>query len=227
MIIKGTVLAKNKTYEFSMALYKMNMERLKKNQKEWLHPEEAYFLKSLNYPLRQHSYLLGRFVAKQAIARHLGLDTQKDIFIDHGIFGQPIIKSHSFVGLTLSHSKDYGTAICYPFDCPLAVDIEVISPDATKIIKPVLTEWEQKFLHSARGYKEHEFATLMWTAKEALSKLLWGGFLINYESFKIKNIVEKNGYFYTEFLNFSHLKATSVIRKNYVISIISSRDVNF
>lgn len=56
-----------------------------------LHIYERKFFSTLKFQKRARSYLIGRFVAKQAIARLSGEDNLANILIQSGVFNQPIV----------------------------------------------------------------------------------------------------------------------------------------
>ena len=173
---------------------RITFQQLKEDYSSFLHPiEEAYF-SGLTHPRRQHSYLLGRYCAKQAIrACHNDVDV-KEISIEAGVFDHPVVtyEAHSPLQVSISHTSDFGAAVAFPEVYPMAIDVETICPSKGDTIKSQLSSAEQKLrLFSYKGgEQDHETTqlTLLWTVKEALSKALRCGLTVPFEVLEIEPI---------------------------------------
>src|SRR5262249_41191329 len=105
-----------------------SLASLQKEALHFLHQEEQDYLTSLSFAKRQHSYLLGRYVAKQALIRYNQNLTATVISIKSGIFENPIVHYPSFekIQISLSHSEPLAAALAFPEEHPMGIDIELI-----------------------------------------------------------------------------------------------------
>lgn len=157
----------------------------------FLGTEEAAYYASLPYPVRQKSYLLGRYSAKLALARALGLahpsgtpphSILRPLEIRFGIFGQPIPSTPYPTSweISITHHTPWAVALAAPAGHPIAIDLEAITPERFQTLLSQLTPEETPFVHAA-GTSDIAIGTrvtLLWTAKEALSKILRCGLMI-------------------------------------------------
>jgi phosphopantetheinyl transferase len=194
------------------------------NFEQFLHPNEINYFSKLNFPRRQFSYLLGRFCGKQAIAFLTGDANLSNIFIDNGVFQQPIVKHKAFsnVQVSLSHTHQLGAAIAFPEEIPMAIDIEEICSKNRSAIDSQLTQRERQILSSLHSQKDDdgEHLTLMWTVKEALSKVLKCGLMINFELLEINSIKKDQDFIYSTFRNFHQYETISFQIQNSYCSIV-------
>lgn len=91
--------------------------------------------------------------------------TGKFQFVKHRDTGAPYLEDdHRYI--SVSHTKNYVT-VCLS-DIPVGIDVEVITPRANKLRK--------RFMSSDEGFLDTEHseveATLIWSAKESLFKVL-------------------------------------------------------
>lgn len=134
---------------------------------------------------RQKEYILGHFAGKKAV--QILLDEQKkmdEISINHGMFGQPIVDCGCNIQVSLSHSSDYVVAVAFDEKYPCAVDVETIRKENREAIKHYLTLNEQKMVNSNR-ISDY---TVIWTAKEALSKILRTGLTTELSIYEVEQL---------------------------------------
>ena len=153
---------------------------------EFLAPAEAVYFAGLRYLRRQQSFLLGRYAAKLALQSLLKAADPKAIEIGRGVFEQPLISylSARAPEVTISHCDEIAVALAFPSGHPMGVDIEQIDPDRVATIRSQMSPVEREWARSA-GADELALSTLIWTAKEALSKALTCGLMSPMEIFNL------------------------------------------
>jgi len=184
-----------------------------------LHPQERHYYNALTFEKRIKSYLLGRLVAKQAVAALTGEKILKNINIQYGIFKQPIVVSNKQnIQVSISHCDNFGAAIAFPEAHPMGIDIEKINPHTAEAVKRQITEAEEELLHSS--VLSYELGlTLLWTAKEALSKVLKTGLMTPFEVFEISKIEPHDNCIMCYYKNFAQYRVLSFTIDKYMFSI--------
>lgn len=185
-----------------------------------LHPNEVEYFSSLQYERRQRSYLLGRYSAKRAAAVLIGEDRPDKIMIDRGIFTQPIVvhANHSNIQVSISHCDNVGISIGFPEAMPMGIDIERIDNRKIETLAAQMTALEQEAVRWL-PYSASVKLMLLWTAKEALSKILKTGLIINFRFLEIDHFEIKDGLIYSCFEGFPQFCTLSYIVGDYVCSI--------
>lgn len=185
-----------------------------------LHPQEWDYYNSLKFEKRIRSYLMGRFVAKQAVAFLTGNNNLKSILIHSGIFTQPIVVSNiQNIQVSITHCDDFGVALAFPEAHPLAIDLEKISVDKRDVIERQLTNNEKDIINSLAAPYDIGL-TLLWTAKEALSKVLKTGLMTPFNVFEISQIEYNDKYMISYYNNFAQYKVMSFTISNYMCSMV-------
>lgn len=194
---------------------------------DFLHPVEKTYYSTLTHQKRQYSYLLGRYCAKQAVAAYKNFPVLfPEIHIQHGLFQQPIL-SHptlSNIQVSISHTEMVGAAIAFSEIHPMAIDIEILSPSKVETIKTQMTDAEKRFPPVFSG-SETELMTVLWTAKEALSKVLKCGLTIAFELLEISKITQEGNFILSEFENFHQYKALSFSLSHSICTIVYPKQV--
>jgi 4'-phosphopantetheinyl transferase len=186
--------------------------------KNILHNKEIEKLHTLHFPKRKISYLLGRLVAKRALSI---LDPQivlKKLFINNGIFNQPLIEHQENFEISISHSANVGVGLAFPKFHPAAIDIEQINTKQITAIQSCLTAVELKLIEDFSDLNVAYFA--LWTTKEALSKAIKCGLAVNFKVLEISKIKQCDTVYIMEFSNFFQYKAISFPYKDYIISFV-------
>jgi 4'-phosphopantetheinyl transferase EntD len=99
------------------------------------------------------------------------------IEIGYGLLGYLIVSgTNQDVEITLSHCEN--EAIAFNKDIMLGIDIEKINRERQDVLEKVTTNRE-KILNEKINLPYITFMTLIWTAKEALSKAIKTGFTVN------------------------------------------------
>lgn len=183
----------------------------------FLHPKEQKIFAAMQYPKRQHSFLLGRYCAKLAAIADNQKESLTTFCIENGIFQQPLIYHQQYHNLqvSISHTDTFGSALVFPEAHPMAIDIEMICDSKKEIMVTQLTNDEQKV--SKNNIKA---IAVFWTAKEALSKVLKCGFTVPFELLEIENFRQVNHFYISHFKNFSQYQALSFLVADSICSIV-------
>lgn len=210
---------KKVSFKASFCIIRSDLPGLEE-QLKLLHPNEINYYKSLVHYKRKLSYLLGRVAGKKAISEIIGEDGEL-IFIDFGVFKFPVIKStkNHNIQISISHCDNIGIVIAFPEEHPLGVDIERIQDKNLEAIKSQLTIAEVNLLAVA----EIEFpigSLIMWTSKEAISKIFKTGLTTEFKVFEIKSLIKRESMYLSTFTNFSQYKAITFQSGDYVCSIV-------
>jgi 4'-phosphopantetheinyl transferase len=187
----------------------------------YLHARERDYYNTLKFEKRIKSYLMGRFVAKQAVAALSGENNLSDIFIQPGIFTQPIVVSNQRnIQVSITHCDDFGAALAFPEAHPMGIDIEKIQLKNREALERQITESEKERINCLPA-SYNTGLTLLWTVKEALSKVLKTGLMTPFEVFEISKIELYDNYQISYFKNFAQYKAISfTIGNNYLCSMV-------
>lgn len=181
---------------------------------DYLSPAEKEQYFGFQYPRRRNSYLLGKLAAKIAVAEED--DDLSAIQIEHGILCQPFIAG-STRKITVTHCDTLGAAAVYDPGLLAGVDMERVDERAAEAIRRITSKEEEAL---KMELAPPHFLTLLWTAKEAMSKVIQTGFTVPTELFEIKECTCSGQTAVSRFRNFPHFKAVSVVRREYVYSIV-------
>lgn len=202
--MKTVVFESNEYKEvFSVCIEKMNSGIQDHFINQCLSNKEKAELKKIAFEKRRREFVLGRKVAKQAISTLSAKNDLADISIEHGIFYQPIVKMglNENIQISLSHCNKYIVAIAFNENFPCAIDIEAISPKNGDVIHSQLTE-EEKYYLLKWSEKKDIIYTVLWTAKEAISKILKTGLTSELNLYEIEEIRQEGKIFRGKFKNF-------------------------
>ena len=211
----------DKVYEAYLCISNHPFLDLKEKREQFLHPEELAYFDTLRFERRQKSFLLGRYCAKQAISKYLGDTEMRQFTIRHGVFEHPIVKhlSNKEVQISISHSDEYGGAIAFPEEHPMAIDLEKINPKRTEVIQTQCTQDELRLIQSLQ-IPDMTQMTILWTVKEALSKALKCGLMTPFKIFEVRDLMPKSDCLVWTFKKFAQYKAVSFIISNTACSIV-------
>lgn len=217
----GNISLKREKKDFQAAFSIINgsLPDLLKNS-SLLHPNEQAYYDTLKYDKRRLSYLLGRIAAKKAIAELVGDDGQS-VFIDFGIFQFPVVKStkNFNIQVSISHCDHIGIVLAFPEEHPLGIDIEKIQEDPVVAMKEQLTDAELDLI-SACQIQPAIGCTVVWTVKEAISKIFKTGLTIDFKMLEIQSLKKEGSVYLTSFKHCVQYKAVSYHSDNYICSIV-------
>lgn len=167
---------------------------------ELLHANEVAVMSDYKHQTRKESYFGGRLACKLALGEITDQDA-RSIDIGRGVFDFPVVKGIIMGSLQVSiaHCKKVAVALAFPEAHPLGVDIEFVSSENHAAIDSQLTASERKM---TTDEKEEDAAQhMIWSMKEALSKVLKTGLMINFKLLEVADY-EKAAIFHTA--NFKH-----------------------
>jgi 4'-phosphopantetheinyl transferase len=184
-----------------------------------LGPAETAAFRRCRTREREISYLLGRHVARHAVALYLKDQAHVPFEIASGVFNQPIVRGPVTEppGITISHTGDLAVAIAHDAGHKMGVDIEHSRGKAG--LGSVLTDREAR-LAEAMPFDEDVRATAIWTMKESLSKALRCGLTVPLSLLEVGSVVvESDGSVRSDFSNFGQYKCQTWICDPHVLSI--------
>lgn len=149
----------------------------------WLAPRERERANALRFTKRRNDYLLGRWTAKQAIARALELPADPAAMAGIEIRNLDGGAPQAFVGdapapLSISMTDRAGWGVCavQRHGGTIGCDLELVEPRTDAFVADYLTAAEQATVAAARDADErHRLANLIWSAKESALKVLKTG----------------------------------------------------
>ncbi|MDD5457171.1 MAG: 4'-phosphopantetheinyl transferase superfamily protein [Candidatus Margulisbacteria bacterium] len=186
--LKLQFLNKTKTIDASLCLApSADFDIICANKTYFLSSNEQSVFNDLLHASRRQTYLLGRYCAKTAISS-LKKIYFKETEIKNGIFGQPLLSAsrHLDLEVSISHCGSTAGAFVFPTAYPMALDVEDINIEYTSIISSFLSEKENNLISGSKKHLD-VYTTAIWTAKEALGKVLKCGFLAESNIFEIKS----------------------------------------
>lgn len=149
----------------------------------WLSPVEAGYVARLRFPKRRSEFRLGRWTAKTAIARYLGLEPSlpvlRRIVIDRAPDGAPapvLDGRPAEVAITMTDRADQAVCLVGPPGAALGCDLELIEPRSAGFVEDYLTAPERALVAAAAAGEPRDLvANLVWCAKESALKVLRTG----------------------------------------------------
>lgn len=189
-------------------------------QQKLLHVDEISRFNNFKFEMRKHSYLLGRVSAKQAIESIRKNHNLSEILIGEGIFNFPVIKhlTGDHLQLSISHCDDIGISLAYPEEHPMGIDIEKLSEKSVDALGSMTNQSESNIIDKLPITKI-EGMGVIWTVKEALSKILRTGMMMDFSSFEVSKITYNGQYFLSEYKHLGQYKAISFINAPYITSL--------
>lgn len=170
---------------------------------DFLHGEERSYYETLKAGRRINSYLMGRLAAKSALAAYTGFPRLQDFWIKNGIFQQPVAVGPSCgnLDITITHCDALAAAAAFSDELLIGMDIERIDPARIEVFESQLTQAERQLAGQLTCGRD-EFAVMLWTAKESLSKALKTGFTIPISLLEVNRLGTRNGGYVCYFTNF-------------------------
>lgn len=200
------------------------LARLEIESPIFLSPDEQLLLKRMISTRRKEGFLRGRLAAKKALTVAFGGDLI-NWKITPGVFGQPIVQSADLirppVSLSISHSDTAALALVAPAAWPAAVDCETISPINLEALEGQLSLKEKQFASKQSAVSYIAVLTMMWSLKEAASKILGGGLAIDFLMLELKELeFDVDGRLSSHFINFAHLQGIATTKGESVSAIV-------
>lgn len=202
------------------AILREDTDELKEHL-EILHPEERTYYDNLKFDKRKVSYLLGRISAKKAIGALSSYEDLSRIAITPGVFLFPVVK-HSVtrnIQVSITHCDNIGISLVHPEEHPVGIDLERTDKSNTDAIKEQLTDHELS-MSAAVPLRPSVSFTMLWTMKEALSKILRTGLTMDLKVLEIHSLLKEGDLYTSQFKHLIQYKAISCISGAYVCSIV-------
>jgi 4'-phosphopantetheinyl transferase len=150
-----------------------------------LSPREEKILAGLGHVPRRRKWLMGRAAAKRLVCDMLGEGrvADKKISVLNQPSGEPFVLIEGKGGwgraISISHRSEVGMAAA-PLDesARIGADIETIEPRDPALVRQFYTDGEAQLVEAA-GQDHDEIVSRIWSAKEAVLKLLGLGLRID------------------------------------------------
>ena len=150
-----------------------------------LSPREEKLLAGLGHVPRRRKWLMGRAAAKRLVCDLLGENrvAEKKISVLNQPSGEPFVLIEGQGGwgraISISHRSEVGLAAA-PLDASarIGADIETIEPRDPALVRQFYTDCEAQVVDAA-GTERDETVSRIWSAKEAVLKLLGLGLRID------------------------------------------------
>ena len=215
------LMRENRRFTANLAItFAHDFVRLAERAPMFLAESELAYFTGLEHDRRRRSYLLGRCAAKLALQQSLAEPDLRALEIGSGVFGQPLVlhASRATPGVTISHSVDLAVAFAFPAGHPMGVDLERIDPERLDTIRSVMSRRE-------RAWADHSdpvtLSTLVWTAKEALSKVLLCGLMSPWAILSVGELQPRGARVWEgRFENFAQYKFFSWASRFYLMSVV-------
>ncbi len=221
-MMTGKILLKRNSKNFGAGFCLLKIELPELVHKiPLLHPNELAYFSTLKYDKRKLSYLLGRIAAKKAICEIIEPQPISSFYIDFGIFQFPVVKNCNTTNIQvcISHCDNIGTALAFPEEHPLGIDIEKIDADKMNAIKTQISAKEFDLL-ADNNLTEVNGGTIVWTIKEALSKVFRTGMTLDFSVLEIESLKKDGRFYVSSFRYCAQYKAITCQAGDYVCSII-------
>jgi phosphopantetheinyl transferase len=210
---------KDKIYKAGIALIKGDSSLLSL-QHNFLSTHEQEQYEELQFQRRKNSFLQGRISAKVAIDELIGTSNSKNITIEKGVFGFPVVKGVvDNIQLSISHTAGFGVCIANFEEHPMGIDVEKIDVSRSELLQTYINSEESLLLIASKINVDTGF--FLWTIKEALSKILKTGLTLDFKILQIKSTRQiQENIWESTFTNFSQYKAISIFSHYYALSMV-------
>ncbi len=197
-------------------------DALDRDRAQFLHPNELAYYQRLPARKRQQSYLLGRYAAKQALAAFLNPEIADPTHIEvaPGVFTQPIVKfpTPEPVAVSISHAGDFACALAFAQIHPMALDIEPLDRASIETMQSQILPQELQ-APQLLSIPEVTRCAIIWTAKEALSKILKCGMMSPFSIFETMELQREASGYVGYYRNFGQYKFHAWVMNGHVVSI--------
>lgn len=164
---------------------------------DWLTGAEARRLASMRYTKRRDEARLGRWTAKNAVARAFDLSSTPadlaDVVIRNAPDGAPeVFLGSRPAGLAISMTDRAGWAVCTVSSGSVAVgcDLELVEPRSALFVEDYFTPDEQELV--AGSPEDHDLlANLVWSAKESALKVLREGLRLDTRTVEVSLLADE------------------------------------
>lgn len=125
---------------------------------------------------RRAEFVAGRIAARKAVARLMRDHGPGRVEILNDVTGAPFVVALPSLQVSISHSNRVALAVAA--HVPVGVDLEANEARPAAFARLFFTTQEQERLSTTAGEAQQTFLNMLWTRKEAVSKVgHWGGTL--------------------------------------------------
>ncbi|MGE7828254.1 4'-phosphopantetheinyl transferase family protein [Paenibacillus sp. NPDC093718] len=184
-----------------------------------LHSKEQVLFRGYPTHRRKLSFLRGRYAAKQALIHYQSTNLHQ-ICIEQGAFQHPIVTEQASLSaqISITHTDGMAAAVAFPAAQPMGIDIQDLNPDHLSLIEGESTKAEIDRLRTL-PFSYSVALTLLWTAKEALSKVLRTGLTLPLTLYEVKDMTTHGKGILSTYTRFSQYQTFSFIYQNHACSI--------
>lgn len=153
----------------------------------WLGPAERRYLDSLAVDRRRMDWLLGRWVARQAVVAASAVGDARQLEIVKADDGAPEVMVSGVrapVSLSLSHRSGHALCALSPSG-RVGCDLEVVEPRSPAFVEDYFSTSEQELIAAAGEHGLSIAANALWSAKESVLKLLRLGLSVDSRSVEV------------------------------------------
>ena len=139
----------------------------------WLGEHERHVLAGLRFERRRDDWRLGRWTAKAALSRWLGVPCTR-IEVLAAADGAPeawVDGAPAPVAVSLSHRGGRALAVVDSAPGAVGCDLELVEPRSDAFVREWLAGSEQQLVRRCDEPRRPLMANLIWTAKEAAAKV--------------------------------------------------------
>lgn len=189
-----------------------------------LHPEEKAIYDAFPSRRRKESFLLGRLSARQAVLGLTGISNSHALWIDSGVFQFPVVRGAGLqnIQVSISHCDAIGFSVAFPEAHPLGVDVEKIGGETADAVLSQLTGKEQMLMRAC-GQDHVAGYTAVFSMKEALSKILRTGMMLDFKFLEVEEIKVLKDALTCTFTHFGQYKAFACFKEPHVFSMALPR----
>lgn len=218
---KLSLKATERTFKAGMCICQLHSTADYADLLQYLHPQELDYYKMLPVEKRKRSFSLGRYSAKRALSALVGESDLQGTLIERGFFNHPVVvnPSNKNIQVSISHCDDIGAALAFPESFPMGIDVEKVDPDKNNVLESQMTEKEKELIKSF-PWSYSALLVLLWTAKEALSKVLKTGLMAPLEISEVSRLTVEDGAITGNFKNFGQYKGISYNLGCYMLTIV-------
>ena len=166
-----------------LSIATLPLSHINTNLKQWLHEEELLKLDTFTYEKRYTEWLGGRICSKQGLHSYLEQQNTPDMPFKHQQYkisseesGRPFFAGakgfdFAFPELSISHSKDFATAMVSKTYC--GIDIQHPAENLVRVKERFISDKEEFLLQETLPQLSTlQHLTLLWAGKEAVKKML-------------------------------------------------------
>jgi phosphopantetheinyl transferase/NAD(P)-dependent dehydrogenase (short-subunit alcohol dehydrogenase family)/3-hydroxymyristoyl/3-hydroxydecanoyl-(acyl carrier protein) dehydratase len=158
----------------------------------FLHTDERTNYKSLTIEKRRYEWVAGVIAIKKALVKINPNIQLNEVKIEKNVLGKPFIqlKNKKPIFLSITHSNGFAVGIVDPYN-NTGIDLEFKKKRDKSFVEELISSREQEFIKKQQKEINEELLTKIWTAKEAVSKVLGVGLNIDLHDLIISKIKDK------------------------------------